>query len=109
MSVGVIEKLFRILQERKNADPEKSYVASLYKKGTGKIAEKVMEEAQETVDEALAGDKERLKEESADLLFHLMVLWAEQGLAPGDVLGVLEKRLGTGGHEEKAARKNQRE
>lgn len=100
----VIEKLFAVLKERKNADPEKSYVSSLYKKGTVKISEKVMEEAQETVDEALANDNEKLKQESADLLFHLMVLWAHQGIEPGDVFTVLEQRLGVGGHDEKASR-----
>lgn len=105
MTQHILDRLFQILQERKGADPEKSYVASLYKKGTAKIAEKITEEARETIDEALAGDNEKLKSESADLLFHLMVLWAHMGIAPSDVFAVLEKRLGVGGLEEKAARK----
>jgi phosphoribosyl-ATP pyrophosphohydrolase len=92
------------LRERKTADPEKSYVASLYKKGTKKITEKVIEEAHETIEEALKGDPEKLKAESADLLFHLMVLWADQGIAPDDVFKILEERLGVGGHAEKASR-----
>jgi phosphoribosyl-ATP pyrophosphohydrolase len=100
----ILKDLYLILQQRKNADPESSYVASLYKKGTKKITEKVIEEAHEAIDEALAGDKDRLKEESADLLFHLMVLWADQGVLPGEVFSVLEKRFGTGGHAEKASR-----
>lgn len=104
MSEEILKKLYEVLLERKGADPESSYVASLYDKGTKKITEKVIEEAQETIEEALAGDVYKLKEESADLLFHLMVLWADQGIRPEDVLAVLEKRFGTGGHEEKAAR-----
>lgn len=100
----IIDQLFSILKERKNGDPEKSYVASLYGKGVRAICNKVMEEAQETVDEAIKGDNGRLKEESADLLFHLMVLWAQQGLLPEDVFKILEKRLGVSGHDEKASR-----
>jgi phosphoribosyl-ATP pyrophosphohydrolase len=104
MSGHILEQLYKILQERKGADPKSSYAASLYAKGTQKITEKVLEEAAEAVEEALKGDKERLKEESADLLFHLMVLWADQGVVPEDVFAVLEKRLGTSGHAEKASR-----
>jgi phosphoribosyl-ATP pyrophosphohydrolase len=101
----ILNDLYVILQQRKNADPESSYVASLYKKGTRKISDKVIEEANEAIEEALKGDTARLKEESADLLFHLMVLWADQGVAPDEVFSVLEKRFGTGGHAEKASRK----
>lgn len=104
MSAEIIDKLFEVLEGRKSEDPEKSYVASLYHKGTKKICEKVEEEAGEAIVEALAGNQELLKEESADLLFHLMVLWADQGIKPEDVLGVLERRFGIGGHEEKASR-----
>ncbi len=106
MSEHILEQLYEVLQERKGTDPARSYVASLYTKGTKKITEKVTEEAAETVIEALAGDTEKLKEESADLLFHLMVLWADQNITPNDVLAVLEKRFGTSGHDEKAGRKN---
>ncbi len=101
----ILKDLYAILQQRKNADPESSYVASLYKKGTRKISDKVIEEANEAIAEALAGDKDKLKEESADLLFHLMVLWADQGVEPDEVFSVLEKRFGTSGHVEKASRK----
>lgn len=104
MSEDILNRLFDVLLERKNAAPETSYVASLYAKGTQKITEKVLEESAEAVHEALQGDAEKFKEESADMLFHLMVLWADQGITPGDVLAVLEKRFGTGGHAEKAAR-----
>lgn len=104
MSQDTLDKVFETIKARKNADPEQSYVASLYQKGTAKIAQKVGEEAVETCIEAIQGDKEKLAEESADLLFHLMVLWADAGIEIGDVTQVLEKRIGTSGHAEKAAR-----
>lgn len=104
MQEDTLKKLFEILKDRKNADPEKSYVAALYRKGTRAIAAKVTEEAEEAIQEALRGDLERLRQESADLLFHLMVLWADQGVTPGEVIRVLEGRLGTSGHAEKASR-----
>lgn len=104
MSDETIQKLYQTLLERKGANPDDSYVAALYHKGTAKIAQKVGEEAVETCIEALQGNVDELKEESADLLFHLMVLWADQGITPNDVLGVLEKRMGTSGHAEKASR-----
>ncbi|NQZ14106.1 MAG: phosphoribosyl-ATP diphosphatase [Alphaproteobacteria bacterium] len=104
MSEHIINALFKIIEERKGADPESSYVASLYDKGTSKIAQKVGEEAVETAIEALQGDKEKLAQESADLLFHLMILWADQGLKPDDIMNVLQSRLGTSGIDEKASR-----
>lgn len=100
----ILDVLYQILQQRKQADPEKSYVASLYHKGTEHIAGKVIEEAQETIAEALSGNAERLKEETADLLFHLLVLLADQNVPLKDALDVLEKRFGTSGHTEKASR-----
>ena len=101
----IITRVYEVLQERKAADPESSYVASLYHKGTEAIAAKVSEEAEEAIVEAMKGDAERLQEESADLLFHLMVLWADRGVAPEDVFAILETRFGTSGHEEKAGRR----
>lgn len=106
MSEHILDRLYQILQERKGAEPDSSYVASLYDKGTEAITEKVTEEAAETIAEALAGHQENLTAESADLLFHLMVLWADQGIAPDDVFKILEERFGTSGHEEKASRGN---
>lgn len=100
----IIKDLFETIQSRKGADPTTSYTASLYAKGTAKIAQKVGEEAVETCIEAIQGNKEQLKAESADLLFHLMVLWADQGLTPDDVFNVLSKRQGVSGHDEKSAR-----
>ena len=104
MSDEILNKLFETIENRKDADPSESYVASLYAKGTAKIAQKVGEEAVETCIEALQEDKEKLAEESADLLFHLMVLWADAGLKPKDIMDILEKRTGISGHEEKASR-----
>lgn len=103
MSDETLNKLFRILEERKEANPDSSYVAGLYKLGTAKIAQKVGEEAVETVIEAMRVGKgevdarDLLLEESADLVFHLMVLWAHLGLTPEMVISVLEKRLGKSG------------
>lgn len=101
----ILDQVFEVLKTRKGAEPSESYVASLYHKGTAHICDKVLEEAKEAVDEALAVNQERLAEESADLLFHLMVLWADQGLAPDDIYAILENRFGTSGHAEKASRK----
>jgi phosphoribosyl-ATP pyrophosphohydrolase len=100
----IFKDLFDTIQSRKGADPDSSYTASLLAKGTAKIAQKVGEEAVETCIEALQGNKEALANESADLLYHLMVLWSDQGLTPDDIMKVLQKRQGTSGHEEKASR-----
>lgn len=100
----IFKDLFDTIQSRKGADPESSYTASLLAKGTAKIAQKVGEEAVETCIEALQGNKDALANESADLLYHLMVLWADQGLTPDDIMKILQKRQGTSGHEEKASR-----
>lgn len=104
MTDEILNKLFKTIEARKGADAQSSYVASLYAKGTAKIAQKVGEEAVETCIEAIQGDKEKLAAESADLLFHLMILWADQGLTPDDIMNVLKSRLGTSGHDEKASR-----
>lgn len=99
-----IQSLFDTILSRKGADPASSYTASLYAKGTAKIAQKVGEEAVETCIEALQGDKDKLAAESADLLYHLMVLWADQGLTPDDVFKILQAREGTSGIAEKNSR-----
>jgi len=104
MSTNILDTLYDILKSRKDSDIKQSYVASLYNKGTDKIAEKIGEEAIETIIEAVKRDRDALKEESADLLFHLMVLWADQDIEPHDVLKILQDRFGTSGHEEKANR-----
>src|SRR5690606_385198 len=98
------DELFRTILSRKGADASESYTASLFARGRAKIAQKVGEEAVETCIEALQGDKEKLAAESADLLFHLMVLWADAELTPDDIFSILEQRQGTSGYAEKAAR-----
>lgn len=100
----ILNDLYATILSRKGADAQTSYTASLFAKGTAKIAQKVGEEAVETCIEALQGDKGKLKNESADLLYHLMVLWADQGIKPEDVYAVLEEREGTSGIAEKNSR-----
>lgn len=105
----ILTQLTVILQQRKQAAAESSYVASLYAKGLDAILKKVGEEATETVmaakDVAHGGDKDKLVYEVADLWFHTMILLADQGLTADDVLLELARRFGVSGHEEKAARK----
>lgn len=103
-TLETLAKLEALLEERKSADPEKSYVARLYHKGDKKIAQKVGEEAVETAMAVAAGDNEELVAESADLLFHLMVLLHARGLSLGDVAVELARREGLSGLEEKASR-----
>jgi phosphoribosyl-ATP pyrophosphohydrolase len=104
MTQNILHTLYQTILSRKGADEDGSYTASLFAKGTAKIAQKVGEEAVETCIEALQGDREKLKAESADLLYHLMVLWADRDITPDDVFSVLEKRMGTSGIEEKSSR-----
>src|SRR6266705_3098657 len=100
----VLNKLAAMLEARKGADPSSSYVASLYAKGLDAILKKIGEEATETVIAAKTGEKDKIVHETADLWFHTLVLLAQQGLTPDDILMELDRRLGTSGHEEKAAR-----
>jgi phosphoribosyl-ATP pyrophosphohydrolase len=100
----LLQELAQVLEQRKVADPENSYVASLYAKGLDTILKKVGEEATETVIAAKNGDKEQLIYETADLWFHTLVLLVHQGLGPEKVLSELERRFGLSGIEEKAQR-----
>lgn len=100
-----LEKLSIILEERKDADPESSYVAKLYHKGLDAILKKVGEEATETVMAAKDGDGDKIIYEVADLWFHTMVLLKQQNLEPQQVLDELERRFGLSGLDEKASRK----
>ena len=93
----VLDRLYETVEGRRGADPETSWTARLLAKGTPKIAQKVGEEAVETVIEALRGDRERLVAESADLLYHLVVLWADQGVRPEEVWTALRAREGVKG------------
>ncbi|AKH21496.1 phosphoribosyl-ATP diphosphatase [Sedimenticola thiotaurini] len=100
----VLERLGEVLEARKNADPESSYVAKLYDKGLDAILKKIGEEATETVMAAKDGVPEKIIYETADLWFHSLVLLAHQGLKPQDVLDELDRRFGLSGLEEKARR-----
>ena len=100
----LLQELAQVLEQRKAANPENSYVASLYAKGFDAILKKVGEEATETVIAAKNGDKEQLIYEIADLWFHTLVLLVHQGLGPEKVLSELERRFGLSGIEEKAQR-----
>lgn len=100
----VLNELEQVLEERKQADPDSSYVAGLYAKGLDAILKKVGEEATETVMAAKDGDADKIVYETADLWFHTLVLLAHQGLGPQDVLNELQRRFGLSGLEEKASR-----
>jgi phosphoribosyl-ATP pyrophosphohydrolase len=109
-TVEVLERLFAVIKSRHGADANSSYTASLLAEGTEKIAQKLGEEAVETIIAALANTPEgetpkRVTSESADLLYHLLVLWADAGVDPLDVWAELAGREGTSGIEEKASRK----
>ncbi|NWO05284.1 MAG: phosphoribosyl-ATP diphosphatase [Alteromonadaceae bacterium] len=104
----VLEQLADVLEARKQADPDKSYVASLHAKGLNKILEKVGEECTETLlaakDAEHTGDTRELVSETADLWFHSMVMLSRLGLGPQDVLDELARRFDLSGLEEKASR-----
>ena len=100
----ILVELARVLEERKSANPDDSYVAKLYDKGLDAILKKIGEEATETVMAAKEGDKDQIVYETADLWFHTLVLLAQQGLKPDDVLNELGRRFGISGIEEKANR-----
>lgn len=99
-----LQELARILEERKDADPGTSYVAGLYARGPEAILKKVGEEATELVMAGLGGDDRAVVHETADLWFHTLVLLAQRGLGPEQVLAELARRFGRSGIEEKAAR-----
>jgi phosphoribosyl-ATP pyrophosphohydrolase len=101
---AIIDRLFVTIAARRGADPAVSYTAKLFSEGRARIAKKLGEEAVETVIAAMDGNG--LVGESADLLYHLLVLWADAGVAPADVWTALEKRMGTSGIAEKASRKD---
>jgi phosphoribosyl-ATP pyrophosphohydrolase len=103
-----LSQLAQVLEERKGASPDSSYVASLYHKGLNKILEKVGEESVETIiaakDAAVSGDCKEVIYETADLWFHSLVMLSALGQHPQAVLDELERRFGLSGHEEKASR-----
>jgi phosphoribosyl-ATP pyrophosphohydrolase len=109
MSSGndTLARLAAVIDARRQGDPEKSYVARLFDKGTDAILKKIGEEATEVVMAAKDGARDRIVGEVADLWFHSMIALAQFGLKPADVLAELERREGLSGLEEFAARKAQ--
>jgi phosphoribosyl-ATP pyrophosphohydrolase len=105
MPTDILYALAEVLEQRKAADPESSYVAGLYAAGLDAILKKIGEEATETLLAAKSGDAGQIVYETADLWFHTMVLLAQQGLGPQAVLDELARRFGLSGLEEKAARR----
>jgi len=101
---GTLERLEATIAARRGADPESSYVAKLNARGLKKIAQKLGEEAVETVIAAMAEDRDALVGEAADLLFHLLVLLSARDIALAEVLDALDRREGVSGIAEKAAR-----
>ena len=103
---SILERLAAVLESRKGAGPDSSYVASLFAKGPDAILKKIGEEATETVMAAKDGVPERIVAETADLWFHCLVMLAHYGLSPNQVLDELARREGLSGLDEKAARTN---
>ena len=108
MTDDILRRVAQVIDSRKNAEPDTSYVASLHHKGLNKILEKVGEEAVETIlaakDAASSGDAHDVIYEPADLWFHSLVMLSALNLEPQAVLEELERRFGLSGHAEKAAR-----
>ncbi|ANA14797.1 phosphoribosyl-ATP diphosphatase [Acetobacter oryzifermentans] len=102
--ISVLNRLYDVVQSRKGTDPSVSHSARLLSRGTYKIAQKFGEEAVECLIEAVAGRKDLLIGESADVLYHLIVLWVDAGITPDQVWAELQRREGTSGIAEKAAR-----
>lgn len=100
----ILKRLESVVADRRNADTEKSYIAKRFAQGTEKIAQKFGEEAVETVIAAVADDRQGVISESADMIFHWLLLLADSGVTIDEVLSELEKREGTSGIDEKARR-----
>ena len=104
LNAGYLEHLYRICESRKGGDSKESYIASLYQKGHLHIAQKLGEEAVETAIAASVRDRDGIINESADLLFHWLILLADAGIPIADVLNEMQRREGTSGLTEKASR-----
>ena len=107
-NVHVLDALFQIIRSRKGAKPKTSYTAKLFGRGMGKIAAKLGEESVETVIAGIGESRARVASESADLLYHLLVLWAARGVKPTSVWTELRRREGVSGLKEKASRAKRR-
>ena len=104
---SVLDRIYAVIESRRGTNPDTSNTARLFAKGTEKIAQKLGEEAVETVIEGIRGRKKELIAESADLLYHLLVLWADRGVKPRDVWEELSQREGISGVLEKMNRKGE--
>ncbi len=100
----VLDRLFSVVLQRRTASPALSHSARLLSRGTAKVAQKFGEEAVECLIEAVAGNRDALVGESADVLYHLMVMWVAAGVDPAQVWSELQRREGVSGLQEKAAR-----
>lgn len=103
---AVLDRLFEVIDGRRHGDPTTSHTAKLFQKGTRKIAQKMGEEAVEVVIEAVRGKRDRLIAESADLMYHLLVLWADAHLKPADIWAELARREGVSGFVHKQRDEN---
>ncbi len=101
----VLDRLWTVVLDRRHTDPSLSHSARLLSRGTAKVAQKFGEEAVECLIEAVAGNQQALISESADVLYHLLVLWVSAGVHPSEVWAELERREGVSGIAEKAARR----
>ena len=101
---AVLDRIWSVVVSRRTADPEISHSARLLSRGTAKIAQKFGEEAVECLIEATRGNRDALIAESADVLYHLIVMWVDGGIRPGDVWHELHRREGLSGIAERASR-----
>lgn len=100
----ILDRLFETIAARKEADPDSSYTAKLYAKGTAKIAQKVGEEGVELALAAVQKNRDEVISESADLFYHMFVLWVDAGVDPSEIYAKLAEREGLSGLAEKASR-----
>ena len=103
-TAAVLDRLFSTVMQRRDADPNVSHSARLLSRGRLKVAQKFGEEAVECLIEAVAGNSDKLIGESADMLYHLIVMWVDAGLQPDAIWSELRRREGTSGIVEKASR-----
>ena len=104
-SSDILQDVYKVILDRKKSMSERSYVASLFRKGTDKIAEKIDEESSELIEAAKERKREDIIHETADLWFHTMVLLGEKEISPEEILGELRRRFGVSGIEEKESRR----
>jgi len=100
----MLERLYGVILSRRGGDPDASYIARLFHKGREKVAQKVGEEGVETALAGVQGNEHAIINESADLIFHLLILWAETGVKPAQVMAEIQRREGTSGLVEKSNR-----